>query len=137
MLTCRRAVPSLLLVEVQETRWRYLHNILRVAIILNPTLVNSIEHFPAAARDSFQNKVNILQAVSESHFNRPREACPISKTPFVFVLLLRKEGPDSRSCPAEDGNYEGNLDLVAWMDELGVINSPERPGELNELLFTK
>ena len=55
----------------------------------------------------------------------------------MFVLLLREEGADSCSCPAEDGNYEGNLNFVARMGESIIVDGPECIGELNQLLFTE
>ncbi len=67
--------------------------------------------------------------------NPSRETYPVPKTPFVFVLLLREEGTDSGSCPAEDSDCEGDLNFVAWMSELGVVDSPECIGELDQLLF--
>ena len=69
--------------------------------------------------------------------NRSRENYPVPKAPLIFILLLREEGADSCSCPAEDGDCEGNLYFIAWMDELGVVDSPEYSGELNQLLFTE
>ena len=54
-------------VNVYETRrGEYLHSILGVTVVFDPTLVNPIDHLPPTARDAFQNKVDILQIVSES-----------------------------------------------------------------------
>ena len=54
-------------VNVYETRRReYLYSILGVTVVFDPTLVNPIDHLPPTARDAFQNKVNILQVLSES-----------------------------------------------------------------------
>ena len=55
----------------------------------------------------------------------------------MFVLLLRKEDVNSYSCPAEDGNYKGNLNFIAGISESIIVNDPECIGELNQLLFTK
>ena len=39
------------------------HYVLGITIILNPTLVNSIDHFLAAARDPLEHKVDVLQGI--------------------------------------------------------------------------
>lgn len=44
--------------------------------------------------------------------NRPLEIYPISKTAFVFVLLIEKEGADPRSSPTEDDDCEENLGFI-------------------------
>lgn len=55
----------------------------------------------------------------------------------MFVLLLRKEGADSYSYLVEDGDYEGNLNFVAGIDELIIVDDSECIGELNQFLFTE
>lgn len=54
----------------------------------------------------------------------------------MFVLLLWEVGANSCSSLAGKDYCEGNLNFIAWMDELGVINCPECIDELNQLLFT-
>ena len=61
----------------------------------------------------------------------------ISKTPFVLVLLVREEGTDPCSSPTGDGDCEGNLNFITWMDELSIVNGPERGVELDQLIFTE
>lgn len=63
--------------------------------------------------------------------NRPLEIYPVSKTAFVFVLLIREEGADPRSSPTEDGDCEGNLSFITWMGELGIVDGLEGNVELD------
>lgn len=69
--------------------------------------------------------------------NRPLEVYLVSKTAFVFVLLVGEEGADPCSGPTEDGDCEGNLSFITWMGELGIVDGPERNVELDQFLFTK
>ena len=69
--------------------------------------------------------------------NYPLESYPISKTAFVFILLIGEEGANPRFNLTEDGDCEGDLGFITWIGELGVVDSPERSVELNQLLFTK
>ena len=61
----------------------------------------------------------------------------LTKTPLMFVLRLRKEGVDRCCCSVEEGDCEENLNFLAWMSELGLVDSLEYIGELNQLLFTE
>jgi hypothetical protein len=122
MSTCRRVV----------------NNILRVAVVLKPTLVDPIDNLPTTTWDVCQDKANILYAISESLIASPMEEMySLPKTRVVFVLLFRQEGADSCCCPAVDGNCKGYLYFIARVDEVSVIESPEGIGKLHELLFTE
>lgn len=61
----------------------------------------------------------------------------ISKTPFVLVLFVGEEGTNPRPSPTEDGDCEGDLNFITWMDELGIVNGPECGVELDQLVFTE
>lgn len=69
--------------------------------------------------------------------NHSTETYPVSKTPFVFVVLVGEEGADPCSSPTEDGDCEGNLSFVTWMGELCIVDGPECNIKLDQLLFTK
>lgn len=69
--------------------------------------------------------------------NHSTETYSVSKTPFVFVVLVGEEGADPCSSPTEDGDCEGNLSFVTWMGELRIVDGPECNIKLDQLLFTK
>ena len=69
--------------------------------------------------------------------NHSTETYPVSKTPFFFVVLVGEESADPCPSPTEDGDCEGNLSFVTWMDELRIVDGPERSIKLEQLLFTK
>ena len=62
---------------------------------------------------------------------------PLSSILFGIILLVRKEGTDPRPSPTKDCDDERNLDFIAWMGEMIIVNSPEDSGKLNQLLSTK
>lgn len=55
----------------------------------------------------------------------------------MFALLLGKEGADAYCSPTENGNSEGNLDFVAWIDKPSIIDSPDRQIRSDQLLLIK
>jgi len=69
--------------------------------------------------------------------NRSTEIYLISKTPFVLVLFVGEEGTDPRPSPTKDGDCEGDLSFIPWMDELGIVDGPKRGVELNQLIFAE
>ena len=61
--------------------------------------------------------------------NRPTYTYPVLKTLLAVILLIREEGTNPRASPTEDRNDEGNLNFVAWMDEMIVVDGPKCDGE--------
>lgn len=54
----------------QYRRQVTVHSILWIRVILNETLVDLIEYFPAASRDALENDVYILLSVSKKSRNQ-------------------------------------------------------------------
>ena len=69
--------------------------------------------------------------------SRPTNSYPILETLLAIILLVREEGANSCTGPTRDGDNEGNLNFVTWMDEVIVIDGPEGIGESDQLLFTE
>lgn len=65
------------------------------------------------------------------------ETYPVSKTSIVFIVQAGEERAYPCSSPTEDGDCKGNLSFVTWMDELRIVDCPERNIELDQLLFSK
>ena len=61
----------------------------------------------------------------------------VLKALLAIVLLVGEEGADPCAGPAEDGNDEGDLNFIAWMDELIIVDSPECLGKLDRRLLAK
>ena len=59
---------------------------------------------------------------------------PGIEDPFGIILFVRGKGADPRPSPTEDRDNKGNLDFVAWMDEMIIVNGPEGSGKLDQLL---
>ena len=100
-------------------------------------LIDPIDHLPLPLGIRFRTRSISYTQSANLPSDHSREIYPVPKTRFIFVLLLREEGADSYSYLAEDGDYEGDLNFVTWISELGVINNPEYIDELNQLLFTE
>ena len=58
----------------------------------------------------------------------------VLKTLFGIILLVRKEGTDPRPSPTKDRDDKRNLDFIAWMGEMIIVNGPEGSGKLDQLL---
>lgn len=69
--------------------------------------------------------------------NCPTNSYPVLKTLLAIILLIREEGANPRTSPTKDRDNEGNLDFVARMDEMIVVDGPECVSEPNQLLFTE
>jgi hypothetical protein len=59
----------------------------------------------------------------------------ISKTSFIFVVLIRKEGANPRSSPTIYRDSEGNLNFVARMNEPNIVVDPKDFVKLNPFLL--
>ena len=59
---------------------------------------------------------------------------PILETLFGTILLVRKKGANPRPSPTEDRDNERNLDFIARMGEMIIVNGPEGSGKLDKLL---
>lgn len=69
--------------------------------------------------------------------NYSTEIYLISKTSFVSVLFVKEEGINPCLSPTEDDDCEGNLNFITWMDELSIVDGPERGVELDQLVFAE
>ena len=65
------------------------------------------------------------------------ETYSVSKTSFMFIVLIGKEGANSRSDPTEYRDGEGNLNFVARMSELNIIIGLEGFVGLNLFMLPK
>jgi len=61
----------------------------------------------------------------------------ILKTFLGVILSVWKKGADPRPSPAKDGNNKGDLSFIAWMDEMIIVDGPECPFELDQLLLAE
>lgn len=119
-----------------------IHNVFRVPIVLHPALAEAVERFPILTIAAFENEIDILQMASTTSPRpappqSPRSTHPVSETPSFLVPIIREKCTDPRPGSAVYRYEEGGLNLVAWMNELGVVNGPECVGECNELFFAK
>lgn len=65
--------------------------------------------------------------------DRPVDTHTVLESHLYIVLLVGEEGADPRPGPAEDRDDERDLDLVAWVDEVTVVDGPEGLVELDQL----
>lgn len=61
----------------------------------------------------------------------------IPQASLVFVLYSREKCANPSPSPAVDSHYEGNLYLVAGMNEARFVHSPECSIETDQFGFTK
>ena len=69
--------------------------------------------------------------------NRSAEIYLVPKAALVLVLFVGEECTYPRPSPTEYGDCKGNLSFVTWMDELGIVDGPERSAKLNQLFFAE
>jgi len=55
----------------------------------------------------------------------------------MFVVLVGKEGANSRSSPTEYSDGEGDLDFIARVGELNVIIGPEGSVKFDPFMLPK
>ncbi len=70
-----------------------IRRVIGITIILDPMLVDLINHFPTTARDTFQHKVNVLQRVSGGlgdPCRRYKLALYLSPALCLFCLSVKK-----------------------------------------------
>lgn len=115
-----------------ETKWNEtIHDIYGVAIVFYLTLIDSIDHFPPFIWDPFEHKFNILQTVSVGFSELSPSTYTVLKTGFGVVLLVWEEGTDPCPGPTEDRYNEWDLNLIAGLDEMSVVDGPKGNNELD------
>ena len=114
-----------------------IHSILWIAIIFYPTLIDRIYHLPPPL--GIHTRITSISYKQSAKLasNPSTEIYLVSQTPFVLVLFVGEEGTYPRPSPTENGDCEGNLSFITWMDEVGIVDSPERGAELNQLPFAE
>ncbi len=110
-------------------------------LLFHPALAETVDRFPITTIAASENKFDILQTVSK---NRHRPAplnsqvhLPCIVCPPFLVPVVREEFTNFSSSPAECRHKKWDLNLVAWMNETGVIDGTSCDGDFNELFFAK
>ena len=79
---------------------------------------------------SFRSSAKLLIVGSISTY-------PVLKALLTVVLLVGEKSADPCASPTEDSNNKGDLSFIAWMDELTIVDGPERLRELDQLLLAE